>query len=153
MTAASALAWRDAAEKGTVAGIQVLAWAAGFLGRRATRWLLFPVAAWYVAFHPSVRRGSRAYLRRLRGRARLADVYRHVLCFARVTLDRLFMVQGDFRPFDVSSDGAEHLAALRDGRRGAIRWSRTSAASRSCAPWRRSRRCRSPCSATSATRG
>jgi len=120
MSAAGASRWQDAAEKGAVLGIELLVWASRLLGRRLGRLLLHPVAAWYAAFHGDVRRASRAYLLRAQGRASPADVYRHVLCFARVTFDRLFLVRGEYRPFAVTFRGEEHLRALRDAGRGAI---------------------------------
>ena len=112
--------WQDAAEKGAVLGIRILVGASRLLGRRLGRLLLLPVAAWYVAFHGDVRSASRAFLLRAQGRASLGDVYRHVLCFARVTFDRLFLVRGEVRPFAVSFRGEEHLRALRDAGRGAL---------------------------------
>ena len=112
--------WQDVSEKGSVLGIRIIVVLATVLGRRAVRAVLHVVAAWYVAFHPAVRRASRDYLVRLRGRASLADVYRHVLCFARVTADRIFFSRGVLEPFTLSTHGEEHLRALRDARRGAL---------------------------------
>jgi predicted LPLAT superfamily acyltransferase len=112
--------WQEAAEKGSVLGIRIVVVLATALGRAAVSPLLHLVAAWYVAFHPAVRRASRAYLVRLRGRASLADVYRHVLCFARVTADRIFLSREVLAPFALATHGEEHLRALRDARRGAL---------------------------------
>lgn len=120
MSAASLPPWRRAAEKGSTLGIQVLIAAATSLGRRAARCILWFVAAWYVLFHASARRASRAYLSRLQGRVTLADVYRHVLTFTHVTLDRLFMVRGDFRRFEVTCHGEAYLRDLAKARRGAV---------------------------------
>jgi predicted LPLAT superfamily acyltransferase len=120
MTETVAARWQDVAEKGGALGIRLLVALATLLGRRAAGLVLHFVAAWYVLFHPSVRRSSRAYLERVEGRATLRGVYRHVLCFARVALDRLFMVRGDFRPFRITTHGEEHLRALRASNTGAI---------------------------------
>jgi len=112
--------WQEIAEKGGVFGIAFLVAVATAFGRRAARVFLHLIALWYVLFHPAVRRASRQYLVRLQGRASLGDVYRHVLCFAQVTLDRLFVVRGDLHRFDVAFHGEEHLRALRDEKRGAL---------------------------------
>jgi predicted LPLAT superfamily acyltransferase len=49
------------------------------------------------------------------------DVYRHVLRFARVTLDRVFLLLGDNKQtFVVNSTGHQHLEALTSARRGAV---------------------------------
>ena len=120
MKAPSSLRWQDAAERGTAAGLQLLVALATLFGRRAVGVVLYLVAGWYVLLHAAVRRASRDYLRRVQGSARLGDVYRHVLCFARVTLDRLFMVRGDFGLFEIACHGQEHLEALRARNQGAV---------------------------------
>ena len=112
--------WRDMAERGGVLGIQFLVVLSALLGRTGTRFILGLIALWYVLFDARVRRASRAYLVRVQGRATLGDVYRHVLCFAQVTLDRLFMVRGNFRPFDVTCHGEDHLRSLSQAKRGAV---------------------------------
>jgi predicted LPLAT superfamily acyltransferase len=112
--------WQDVAEKGTILGIRVVVVVATTLGRRAVRALLHVVAAWYVVFHPGVRRASRAYLARLHGRASLGDVYRHVLCFARVTADRVFLARAALGRFTLEIEGEPYLRALQRDRRGAL---------------------------------
>jgi predicted LPLAT superfamily acyltransferase len=112
--------WQDVAEKGSVFGIRIVVMLATTLGRRAARTVLPLLAAWYVGVDGPVRRASRDYLSRLHGRASLGDVYRHVLCFCRVTVDRLFLARGDARPFALTFHGEEHLARLRTERRGAL---------------------------------
>lgn len=112
--------WQDVAEKGSVIGIRILVGLVTTLGRRVTRVVLHLVAGWYLAFHPVVRAASRDYLLRLRGRASTGDVYRHVLCFARVTLDRVFLARGMTAPFVLSYDGEHHLRSVPSTGRGAL---------------------------------
>ena len=120
MTANVGTRWQDVGEKGSAAGISLLFRLGTMFGRRIPGLVLPLVAAWYVVLHSPIRRASQAYLRRLQGRARLRDVYRHVHCFARVILDRLFMVRGDFRPFQITVEGQERLESLRARSRGAL---------------------------------
>ncbi len=120
MTETDSPHWHGVAEKGSATGIRLLFQLGTLFGRRVPGLVLRVVAAWYALFYPSVRRASQAYLLRLQARVGLRDVYRHVYCFARVTLDRLFMVRGDFRPFEIVCDGQEYLESLRGARRGAI---------------------------------
>ncbi len=112
--------WQDVAEKGTVLGIRIVVLVATTLGRRAVRALLHLVAAWYVLFHPAVRRASRDYLVHLNGRAALRDVYRHVLCFARVSADRVFLARDALGRFTLEIEGEPYLRALQRDRRGAL---------------------------------
>jgi predicted LPLAT superfamily acyltransferase len=120
MTPRGETRWQDVSEKGTVLGMRVLVALATRLGRGVARLALFPVAAWYVVAHPSVRRFSRTYLLRIGKSAGWLDVYAHVLCYARVTLDRLFLATGDLEPFEFSFEGEEHLRALVAARSGAL---------------------------------
>jgi predicted LPLAT superfamily acyltransferase len=112
--------WQDVREKGSVLGILAVVAVGRLLGRRAAGLVVRLVAAWYALLHPGVRRASRAYLRRLGGRARLRDVLHHVSTFAQVTTDRLFLVRGQVGPFRFSREGEEILLGLRDRRQGAL---------------------------------
>jgi predicted LPLAT superfamily acyltransferase len=90
------------------------------LGRGVTRLLLAPVVLYYVAFARQARRASRDYLRRADQPHGFGAVFAHCLRFAHVTLDRLFFVLGDVRPFAITRTGKDHLAALKAQRRGAL---------------------------------
>src|SRR5204863_7750019 len=66
------------------------------------------------------RRTSREYLGRMGRPAGFGAIYRHVLAFAEVALDRLFFVKGRFDLFRVGTNGSENLRNLREKKRGAI---------------------------------
>jgi len=112
--------WLAVAERGSVVGIRLVVWLATALGRTPTRFFLRAVAAYYVLGRRSVRRFSRRYLERIHGRATLGMVYTHVLRFAEVALDRVFIVSGKDRYFEVTRTGHHYLEALGASRRGAI---------------------------------
>jgi predicted LPLAT superfamily acyltransferase len=112
--------WLAVAERGSVVGIRLVVWLATALGRTPTRFFLRAVAAYYVLGRRSVRRFSRRYLERIHGRATLGMVYTHVLRFAEVALDRVFIVSGKNRYFEVTRTGHHYLEALGASRRGAI---------------------------------
>ena len=101
-------------------GIRLMVLLARSLGRTTGRLLLYGIAAWYVAFDAHARRASRTYLARIGHSTSLGEVFRHVLCFARVTFDRVFLATGDLAPFRLSTRGEEHLRALRDSGQGAL---------------------------------
>ena len=78
------------------------------IGRPLTRLALYIVAAYFFAFAPSVRRASRAYLRRVLGRApTAADRFRQLYAFSITLLDRLYLLKERFDLFQVSSEGEE----------------------------------------------
>lgn len=113
--------WMHVAEKGGVWGIRFVVWLSTAFGRGAARFFLAFLAAYYLLFHGAVRRASRDYLGRLHGEAAsLGMVYRHILAFAKVTLDRLFFASGSAKPFQIEFHGEEHLRALRDSKQGAL---------------------------------
>jgi predicted LPLAT superfamily acyltransferase len=121
VTFASAPArWQHMAERGSVIGIRILVTLSTLLGRRITSLLLPFIAAWYGLADGEVRRASRAYLRRIHGRASLPQVIRHIRCFAQVTLDRLFLLRGRLDAFALVTHGEEHLLGLTERRQGAI---------------------------------
>ncbi|MBX3469483.1 MAG: lipid A biosynthesis acyltransferase [Planctomycetes bacterium] len=114
-------AWLSVPEKGTLLGMRVLIALCGLAGRRATRLVLRLVVLYYVVVHADVRRASRRWLRRVHGRAGgLGPVYRHVLRFAQVALDRVFLLTGRTDLFTFTHVGREHLAALRARGQGAL---------------------------------
>ncbi len=112
--------WLGVAERGSVLGIRFLVFACTAFGRGFGRALLKPLILYYVLFHGSARRASRDYLRRVHGRARFAMIYRHLLAFAEVALDRLYFLRGEFGHFQMGSNGFEHLRRLREQKKGAI---------------------------------
>jgi len=113
--------WMRTAEKGSVLGIRLLVWLATMAGRAPARLVLRIIALYYVALHGDVRRSSKTWLRRVLGREpTFADVYRHVLTFAQVTLDRLFFVQGKHRGFIFNHNGGQLLRDLAASGSGGI---------------------------------
>lgn len=116
-----AAAWLTMGERGSVFGIRLLFLVATMIGRRAAAFLLHFVVLYFVAFYPSLRRSSRTYLERIHGqRVGWRAIYRHVYCFALVTLDRIFLLQGRGDLFTATHHGHEHLEKLRQAGRGAV---------------------------------
>lgn len=116
----AAQGWREVEEKGSAFGMRLLLGSVALFGRRGGRLLLWPIAAYYVVSHPDVRRFSRRYLRRIGEPDGLLDVYRHVLTFARCTLDRLFFLKGETERFDVRLHGHERVIEAAEAGRGAV---------------------------------
>ncbi len=113
--------WLTQRERGAVWAIQLAVLCATMLGRKPARALMYVVAAYYTAFDGTARRASRDWLTRFHGRpARLAQVYRHILCFAHVTLDRLFFARGAVDYFEIERTGNHHLDEMARNRRGAV---------------------------------
>lgn len=94
---------------------------ANVLGRPAARLVVHFPAIYFFLFHPDARRASREYLTRVTGRPATATMaYRHILCFARVTLDRIFLLQHRDSLFRAVHTGHEYIPRLQATGRGAI---------------------------------
>jgi predicted LPLAT superfamily acyltransferase len=114
-------AWLTTAERGTVAGIMTVFWLATVFGRFPARLLVRGIALWYAVFDRPARTASRQWLRVLHGtEPPWSAVYRHILRFAQTALDRIFLVQGKTRPFEITRTGLHHLHEARRQGRGAI---------------------------------
>jgi len=113
--------WLSIGEKGSVLGIRLLFVVATMIGRRAAAFLLHFAVLYFVVVHRQVRRSSRAYLERIHGhRVGLRAIYAHVYCFALVTLDRIFLLQGRYDLFTATHHGHEHLLRLSQAGQGAV---------------------------------
>lgn len=112
--------WHEVPERGTALGIRAVVTALLLLGRRWAGGLLRILAAWYVLFHPRIRRASREYLRRVGSPARLRDVLHHVFTFAQVTADRVFLLAGGSDRLRIDHQGGEELAEQFRAGRGVV---------------------------------
>ncbi|MDH3287960.1 MAG: lipid A biosynthesis acyltransferase [Betaproteobacteria bacterium] len=114
-------AWLAEPERGSPAAIGLITWLTRALGRAATRWLLYPICLYFFAFSPRSRRASRAYLARALGREpHSSDVLRHYHAFAATVHDRVFLVRGQYEPFDIVVNGAGDVDRLLAMGRGCI---------------------------------
>jgi predicted LPLAT superfamily acyltransferase len=88
------------------------------VGHSAAQWLLYPICAYFFVSAPSERKASREFLRRAQGREPSSvDVFRHLHTFALVLLDRVYLLAGHYRRFDVKVHGAELVHQIaREGR-------------------------------------
>jgi len=109
--------WAARRERGSRLALRFMAWLAVTLGRPVARWLLHPIALYFLCFAPAARRHSRRYLQRALGRPpRWAERYRHFHSFASTVLDRVYFVRGQMQHFDLQVSGGEHVdAALATG--------------------------------------
>jgi len=116
-----AVTWLNQGERGAIFGIRIAFFLATAFGRWPMRQFLRIVAFWYAIFDATARRASSTWLTRVYGRpARFSEVYQHILRFARVALDRVFLVRGRTGSIVVNRTGTHHLKALIDEGRGAI---------------------------------
>src|SRR5690606_2683417 len=126
--------WLTTRERGTLLGIRWFVFLATVFGRTPARWFLRVVIFYYAIFARRARAASRGILGRVAPRLTDAQrealcltngvgfraVYRHLLRFGEVALDRVFLLKGKTKYFEVTRTGHEHFDTLLEGPRGAI---------------------------------
>src|SRR5690606_30697567 len=113
--------WKQRPEGGGRLAVWVMRTVARHGGRPLARLVLYPVSLYFLLRRGPERRASIAFLDRALGRpARLRDCARHVHAFASVTLDRLFLLDGDENRFRIDVTGLEALSGKVDQGRGVL---------------------------------
>ena len=100
--------WLEQRERGSLAamkgGVRLLL----SVGHSFGRLLLYPTCAYFLASSRQSRSASREYLGRVLGRpARLLDVARHYLTFAKTLHDRVYFLAGRTAEFDIEQHGLD----------------------------------------------
>jgi len=100
--------WLEQRERGSLAamkgGVRLLL----SVGHTFGRLLLYPTCAYFLASSRQSRSASREYLGRVLGRpARLLDVARHYLTFAKTLHDRVYFLAGRTAEFDIEQHGLD----------------------------------------------
>jgi predicted LPLAT superfamily acyltransferase len=110
--------WLEQRERGTLIATKAAARLLLGVGHAFGRFLLYPITAYFLAFSRRARAASRDYLGRVLGRpARLPDIARHYLTFARTLQDRVYFLAGRSAQFTIEQHGVEVVeSALAKGR-------------------------------------
>ncbi len=111
-------AWRDQRERGSSSAIRLITWLAIHVGRGLCRALLVPICAYFFVTAPQSRRASQAFLDRALGRAATwHDTFTHLFVFSTTLLDRIYLLHGRHREFDITvTNEAVFWNALAAGR-------------------------------------
>jgi predicted LPLAT superfamily acyltransferase len=119
-TAAGA-AWVAEPERGSRSMMRLVTWLSLKWGRSATRWLIYPISLYFLAFAPRARRASRVFLSRALAReAGVADVLRNFQAFAATVHDRMYLLCGRFENLDLAIEGAREFDSILAKGRGII---------------------------------
>ncbi|TPG53523.1 hypothetical protein EAH89_16265 [Roseomonas nepalensis] len=106
------MSWTRERERGGAA-LRLMAWIARRMGWRFSHALLYPVTAWFMLSAPARQRESmRRFQRRALGREPgWADLWRPYFAFAATMLDRVYLLQGRTKGFEIAVTGLEALDA------------------------------------------
>jgi len=100
--------WTRQPERGSRILIQLIGWITLHIGRWAARLLLYPITLYFLLTAREQRLASRQFLSSVMGgKASWWKVARHFHCFAGTILDRMYLVTGDRRRFDLRMHGVD----------------------------------------------
>jgi predicted LPLAT superfamily acyltransferase len=108
----AAAEWATRKERGSLALIKTMAFLSLRLGRRASRIILYAIAAYFFLFSPKARRHSRHYLSlALCRRPKARDRFLQMLSFATTIHDRVYLLNGRDDLFNITQEGDDKLLA------------------------------------------
>ncbi len=112
-TNATAKNWLKQSERGSLLAMKALTFVTLRFGRPFGRLFLGPICLYFILFSFEARRSSRDYLRRVLPHApRWRDVFRHYHTFASTIHDRLYMLTGRHKYFDISVHGYREVESI-----------------------------------------
>lgn len=104
--------WKQRPEGGGLFALALFRGIARYGGRTLARLLLYPTTLYFLLRRAPERHASRAWLSCVLGRpASLWQVAKHIHTFAATILDRVFLLSGQLKRFDIRLQGAEELHA------------------------------------------
>jgi len=113
--------WLEQRERGTLLAMKTAARLVLGLGHAFGRLLLYPICAYFLTFSRRARTASREYLGRVLGRpAKLSDIARHYLTFAKTLQDRVYFLAGRGGEFTVEQHGAEIVERVLANGKGCV---------------------------------
>ncbi len=94
--------WDQQRERGSIAALHLVIWAALLFGRFIIRIVLWFIVVYFLLTSPRAVRASHHALRRLLQREpTILDIYKHFYCFAACTIDRLYLLKDRKHYFNV----------------------------------------------------
>ncbi|MCC7090710.1 MAG: acyl-CoA synthetase [Nitrosomonas sp.] len=101
--------WMKRKERGSLFLLRLLVWLSLFFGRNFARLLLYPISVYFMLVATQARQASRQYLQKVLGRpVRWRDIFSHFFCFATISLDRIYFLNGQVQLFSITLEN-EHL--------------------------------------------
>ena len=113
--------WEQQRERGTVVALRLLFACSVVLRRPAMRWLLWPIAGYFLLTSPTAVRASRQALSRLLGHEPTRrDVLINFHCFAQCAVDRFYFLRGQQTQFEVTSTRPPEVVAVANSGAGCL---------------------------------
>lgn len=104
------LDWMKRKERGSLILLRLLVWLSLFFGRNFARLLLYPISLYFMLVATQARQASRQYLQKVLNRpAGWTDIFRHFFCFATISLDRIYFLNGQTHIFSTTIENENLL--------------------------------------------
>jgi predicted LPLAT superfamily acyltransferase len=111
--------WIERPEGGNAVALRWFIRCVLLVGRSVGRVLILPVTFYFLLRRGPERRASRSYLTRITGKpASWWQLWRHMLHFAVVGLDRVYLLAENLQRFDIRTHGVDQLMAALAKQRG-----------------------------------
>jgi predicted LPLAT superfamily acyltransferase len=108
-------------DRGSATLLRVIVFLSLRIGRPVGRALLYPICLYFIAFAPSARRASAAYLTVVFGRRPAwTEVFRHFHVHASVLLDRFFLLARGLHGFDLQIHGLDVIEEQKRRQQGCV---------------------------------
>ena len=101
--------WQDQKEKNSTFFLRALLICSTVLGRKGVTPILWIIALFYYLISPDARRASFDYLRRVGVNPVAFNIIKHFYTFARVSVDRIYILKGKTHIFDTDIIGGQSV--------------------------------------------
>lgn len=96
------MSWKNIKEKGSSPAIKLLVIIANYCGRPVIFFLLYPIIFYYVLTSKEAANSSRQFLLKTgQKKVSFGHIFKHFLTFARVSVDRFFILKSRLTHFDI----------------------------------------------------
>jgi len=112
--------WTSKKERGSPWTIRFMIWLCQHRNRWLADLLLYPIVAYFLLTAGSTRQASRHFFQLAKGSFSWDDHYQQLMCFARSLIDRVSILMGESRHFEVKHHGRNDLIEMRRKGQGLI---------------------------------
>ncbi len=115
------MAWRERPEAGAMWSLRLVEWLAQVFGRRFVFAVMHPVAWYFYCVRRDERAAIEGFLKHaLRREPQRREVFANFLAFAKVTVDRVFIMAGKDSKIRIRYFGTEPLVRMVDAAKGGV---------------------------------
>ncbi|MDQ6991754.1 MAG: hypothetical protein Q9M11_08500 [Mariprofundaceae bacterium] len=108
--------WVEKEERGSAWTIRLMMFLCKHTGQWLVRPLLYPIVAYFFLTSPDTRATSLRFFTKVNGHSDWRDCFKQLHCFAQTLLDRIFIMSGNTKRYQVTGRGREMF--IKEQKRG-----------------------------------